>query len=106
MSGLRLSTPLASTLLVLDPLSEKCSQTEPPRSILVVVVGPMGNPSVVNMNDRYSSQGNWKSKAGDSIERRLDCPLKLPLGNDVISALEAGIYFHHGVREKLFRFLK
>src|SRR5215468_10201453 len=106
MSGLRLSTRLASTLLVLDPLCEKCSQTEPPRSILVVVVGPTGNPFVLNMNDRYSSQGNWNSKAlGLIIGRSLRCR-KLPFSNDVISALESRIYFHHGIREELPGFLK
>src|SRR5215831_17181477 len=74
MSGLRLSTELVSIFLVLDPLCEKCSQTEPPRSVLIIVVGPMGNLSDVNMNDRYSSQGNWNSKAlGLIIGRSLRC---------------------------------
>src|SRR5215831_2367786 len=43
MSGLRLSTELVSIFLVLDPLCEECSQTEPPRSVLIIVVGPMSN---------------------------------------------------------------
>ena len=52
MSGLRLSTELVSIFLVLDPLCEECSKTEPPRSILVIVVGPTGNfPFLVWTND-------------------------------------------------------
>src|SRR5262245_9200976 len=106
MSGLRLSTELVSIFLVLDPLCEKCSQTEPPRSVLIIVVGPMSNSSVLNTRDRCASQGNWNSKArGAIIGYTLRCR-KLPFSNGVISALEAGIYFHHRVREKFPRFLK
>ena len=91
--------------LVLDPFCEKCSQTHPPRSVFVVVIGPMDNFSVLNTCDRCAAQGNWKAKVRGSIGHSLRCR-KLPFSNSVISALEARIYFHHGVREKLPRFLK
>src|SRR5215470_6653011 len=66
-SGPRLSTELASTLLVLDPLCEQCRQTEPPRSGLVIVVGPMSDSSVLTTHDRCASQRNWILKARGAI---------------------------------------
>src|SRR5262245_45994507 len=91
--------------LIFNPLFENCSQTEPPRSILVIAVGPTDNSSVLSMNDRCASQGNWNSKAhGSIIGHSLRCR-KLPFGNGAIAALEARIYFHHGVREELSGFL-
>src|SRR5262245_45448160 len=92
--------------LILNPLCEKCSQTEPPRSVFVVIVGPIDNSSVLSTHDRRASQRNWKSQALGSIRYGLGCPRKLPFSNGVISALEGRIYFQHGVRKKLPGFLK
>src|SRR5262249_37832621 len=66
----------------------------------------MSNSSVLNMNDRCASQGNWNCKACGSIRHCLGCRRKLPFSNGVTSALESRIYFHHGVREELPGFLK
>src|SRR5262249_8421093 len=68
--------------------------------------GPLSNSSVLNTRDRCASEGNWNSKArGAIIGYTLRCR-ELPFSNGVIFALEAGIYFHYGVREKFPRFLK
>src|SRR5262249_45470686 len=99
--GLRLAS-----LLELDPLCEKCRQTEPPRSGLVIIVGPLSDSSVLNTPDRCAFQGNWNLKAsGSIIGHSLRCR-KLPFSNGEISALEGRLYFQHGVREKLPGFLK
>src|SRR5690349_7589062 len=77
----------SAAIIVLSRLGEERCQTYPSRCDSIMVVGPMGNLSILDSHDRCTCQRNWRSKLERAVGHSLGCG-NLPFSNDVISALE------------------